>query len=272
MTTRLLVPEMDIDVYHRHPALSKSGLDNINQSIAHYLYARKTQPDTQALKIGRALHTLVLEGEDAFRDGFAYPGKGSTEDNWSTKAGKAWRDEQYAEGRIPLHYAQAEELTLMLRSLKEHEQAYTWLKQPGMREHSFFWTDVETGIECRCRPDLLAEVEGMRVLVDLKTTRDARPQQFLKSVVNYRYHVQDAWYSDGIAAVLGEAPVTFMLVAIESSPPYAVAMYELDHEWLERGRVRYREDLERWAEYQETQNKWVGYPAEIELLTMPRWA
>jgi hypothetical protein len=72
--------------------------------------------------------------------------------------------------------------------------------------------------------------------------------------------------------VLGEAPVTFMLVAIESSAPYAVAMYELDEDWLERGRIRYRDDLNRYREYLETQNKWVGYPAEIELLQMPRWA
>jgi len=267
-----LVPFMDIDEYHRHPAISKSGLDHINQSIAHYLHARKTQPDTQALKIGRALHTLVLEGEDQFREDFAFPAKGSPEDNWSTKTGKAWRDAQYAENRIPLHYAQAAELTMMLKSLKEHEQAYTWLKQPGMREHSFFWRDHETGIDCRCRPDLLAEVEGMRVLVDLKTTRDARPSAFLKSVVNYRYHVQNSFYTDGIEMVLGEAPVTFMLVAIESSAPYAVAMYELDEDWLERGRIRYRDDLNRYREYLETQNKWVGYPAEIELLQMPRWA
>ena len=56
--------------YHRHSAISKSGLDVVAKSPLHY-WARYLDPKrevpepTAAMRIGTALHTLVLE-QDQF--------------------------------------------------------------------------------------------------------------------------------------------------------------------------------------------------------------
>lgn len=266
-------PDLEIDAYHSHPAISKSGLDKVSVSVAHYLEQRKTRPDKTHLQIGRALHTVVLEGEEKFRAQFAFPPfEGAKEDDWRSKEGKAWRDAHLEVGRIPLHYKDGADIARMCGALHRHQAAYEWLKLPGTREHSYFWQDADTGVLCRCRPDLMVEVGDMLVLVDLKTTQDARPDEFQRSCAKWRYGVQAAFYMDGVEAVTGRRPDAFMLVAVESSAPHGVGLYELGDVWVRRGVELYKRDLARWAAYQKTENPWEGYPEGITELEMPTWA
>ncbi len=268
-----MFPDLDIEEYHSHSAMSKSGLDKVAISVAHYLEQRKTRPDKRHLKVGRALHTVVLEGEEKFRNEFAFPPhRGAKEDDWRTKAGREWRDLAEASGKIALHYQDGDTIAHMCGALHRHEAAYEWLKLPGTREHSYFWIDAVTGMLCRCRPDLMVEINGLLVIIDLKTTQDARPDEFRKSAAKWRYGVQAAFYMDGVEAVTGRRPDAFMLVAVESAAPHGVGLYELGDVWVERGRQLYRNDLQRWAAYQESQNPWDAYPAGITELEMPAWA
>ena len=46
--------------YHAHPAISKSGLDLISRSPAHYRYRAPKEP-SRAMEIGTAIHTALLE-------------------------------------------------------------------------------------------------------------------------------------------------------------------------------------------------------------------
>lgn len=59
-----LLPRIPIEVYHQHPSVSKSQLDQFARSPAHYL-ASLTAPrkETQAMRIGSLFHGLVLEPE-----------------------------------------------------------------------------------------------------------------------------------------------------------------------------------------------------------------
>lgn len=267
----LLIPDLDIASYHWNPAISKSSLDQINKSVAHLIASRAAPVDTKALKLGRALHQLVLEGEDVFRASFAIPDN-PKDDDWRSKAGRAFVSLKESEGLICLHREEGERLAQMLKALKGHETAYKWLKARGMREHSFFWQDTETGVPCRCRPDLLVKTPHGWVIVDLKTTADARPYEFARSAAKYRYHVQSAFYWDGVEAVLGEPVIGFIFVAVETSAPFGVGVYTVHREDTERGRDIYHADLEKWVRYNDTKNPWEGYPSGIAGLPMPQWS
>ncbi len=72
-----------------------------------------------------------------------------------------------------------------------------WLvESAGHAESSIYWEDPETGILCRCRPDKI--IPEFHWIMDVKTTADI--QRFKTAYYDYRYHVQDAFYSDGYEA------------------------------------------------------------------------
>lgn len=155
---------------------------------------------------------------------------------------------------------------------------------PGKAEQSVYWIDAETGELCRCRPDFWRQ-DG--VIVDLKTCEDASPEGFAKSIHNWRYHVQHPFYQDGINAMREQllaasegdefppeipAPVrAFVFLAVEKKAPHAVAVYLLDQEAVELGRMEYRRDLNTLHQCITT-NNWPGYGDAIQPITLPAWA
>lgn len=146
---------------------------------------------------------------------------------------------------------------------------------PGRAEMSVYWVDAVTGELCRCRPDWW-RADG--VLVDLKTTEDASPEGFAKSLVNWRYHVQAPYYVDGTAAAWDaghapqgwERPKAFAFIAVEKKAPHGVGVYVLDQESDALGRIEYRADLSRLAECKRT-GVWPGYGDAIQPLGVPQW-
>lgn len=156
----------------------------------------------------------------------------------------------------------------MRESVMAHPAASRLLTSvPGKAEISFYWNDAKTGEVCRMRPDWLRDDD---LIVDLKTCEDASLDGFAKSVANWRYDVQDAFYSDGFEAVTGRKPKGFVFIAVEKKPPYAVGVYVLDAETKEIGRAQYREDLDKYAECK-ANDVWPGYGDTIQKLNMPGW-
>jgi exodeoxyribonuclease VIII len=107
-------------------------------------------------------------------------------------------------------------------------------------------------------------------VADLKTTEDASPAAFARSVATYRYHVQAAFYLDGLRACDAQIDA-FAFVAVEKTPPYLVAVYSADEICLARGREEYRADLLTFAECLRT-DCWPGYPPFVQPLSLPAWA
>jgi exodeoxyribonuclease VIII len=142
-----------------------------------------------------------------------------------------------------------------------------WTSAPGKAEQSVYWTDPVTGILCRCRPDFWREDD---IIVDVKTTEDASPEEFSRSLAKWRYHVQAPFYMDGIELATGRRPKGFVFLVVEKKPPYAVAAYTLDPESIELGRAEYRADLERLAECQRT-DQWPGFGGTIQKIGVPHW-
>jgi PDDEXK-like domain of unknown function (DUF3799) len=123
------------------------------------------------------------------------------------------------------------------------------------------------GVPCKARPDHWDARLG--VTADLKTTADASPAGFAKSVANFRYHVQAAFYTDVMAAA-GVTVESFLFIACERNPPFLVGVYVLDSEALEIGRAEYQRDLALYKECVES-GSWPGLSERIELLTLPKW-
>lgn len=252
--------------YHARPEVSKSGLDLVHRSPLHFWNRylnpdRVAEPPTEAMILGSALHTRVLEPH-LFDDEYAV----APYYDRRTKEGKMiWADfEQEAAGKTPLKAEDAARIQAMGQAVYAHKAARVLLTQPGKAEQSYFWTDDETGERCKCRPDWHSE--DRRIIVDVKTTEDASPRKFLhSSVMGWRYHTQAAFYMQG----LPEAEA-FLFVVVEKKPPFAVAVYSLPAKLIERGLEEAKADLRRIAECRAA-NHWPSYSEAIEELALPRW-
>lgn len=258
--------------YHAHPAISKSGLDRLAKSPAHYKwYKENGTEETPALVFGRAFHTMILEPEKGADEIVVLP------DSWLTKkeCGISIEDQKEDFRHKHQHKAiltadQMEMALAMEKAVNDHAAARFLLrKSPGKAESSLFWKDEDTGMDCRARFDWLRD-DGL--IIDLKTTRCASPEVFDRLAYEHRYHVQAAFYMEAYRRVLGREPAGFAFVAVEKEPPYCVCVYLAQPEFVKLGRQQYLRDLMNYADCVQ-KNEWPGYP-DISLvpLNLPAWA
>ena len=262
---------MDNAEYHAHPAVSKSHLDMVARSPLHY-WARYLDPNrvapepTPAMTIGSALHTHVLE-LDQWDANYVVMPEGIDR---RTKAGKAeWESFcAAANGRQVLVKAEADLIMKMGEAVYGHPAAAALLALPGMAETTWMWRDESSGLQCKCRPDWLTN-DGSLV-IDLKTTEDASPRGFQKSVANFRYHVQAAWYLHGLEQATKRCPEQFVFIAVEKKPPFAVAVYAADADMIREGWRTAERDLEVLATCKDM-DRWPGYSEAVEPISLPPW-
>lgn len=262
--------EIEADEYHANPAVGHSSLVKIMRSPAHYLeYITNKPGPTPAMLLGTAAHAAILEPALFSRDFVAAPSF-----DRRTKEGKAlaeaWANDNA--GKTPLTPEQFEAVQGMSLAVQGHAGAARLLGD-GIAEGSAFWTDAETGIGCKCRPDFTSMLDGNIVgIADVKTCADASTEEFARSMVKFGYDLQAAFYQDGIKAITGST-VPFYFVAVEKTAPYAVAVYRASDEVIEVGRAKYRGALQlmKWCQ---DSGGWPGYQpsGEIEVIDLPRWA
>ena len=246
--------------YHAADGISKSDLDLIHRSPAHYKVARRE--DTPALRFGTAFHCAVLEN-DRFNETYTI-----VEGDRRTKAVKDSIKNAEAAGKIILTHDDFDALMGMAQAVFKNPICAALLRD-SLKEHSVFGELDD--VRVKCRPDGWNVEKG--VLFDLKSTEDASPEGFARTVAKYRYHVQDAFYRHVIASATNcdADDLSFIFVAVEKKPPFAVALYQLDELAALQGWVDAREDLRKYR-YAETTDKWNGYSPRIETLSLPRWA
>lgn len=266
--------EITNDAYHSGPGDSKSGLDLINRSPMHY-WARKTAANdnepTAAQAIGTAFHSRLLEPELFARSYVVAP-----KIDKRTNAGKAeWEAFQTLHaGKEYIDQATSDQLEGMAAAVAAHPAGNALMNgEVGSPELSVYWRDEETGLLLRCRPDWW-RIDG--IIVDVKTTDDASPEEFSRSVAKWRYHVQAAFYLDGITAAIKQSgeplkiPTAFVFLVVEKKAPYAVQPYILDDESIELGRAAYRANLRTLARCMEA-NEWPAYGDTIQRISVPAW-
>jgi exodeoxyribonuclease VIII len=176
--------------------------------------------------------------------------------------------------RIVLKPEEWDQLMSMRDAVMAHPIARALLTgRPGKAEQSVYWVDQATGVLCRCRPDFWRDDN---LIVDLKTTEDASPEGFAKSIANWSYDTQDAFYTDGILAATGKPLRAFVFLAVEKSArvvegqPLGVAVYQLDEAGRELGRAKYREDLGVYAQCIKT-GIWPCYGDKLQTISLPQW-
>ncbi|EAA8946844.1 exodeoxyribonuclease VIII [Salmonella enterica] len=255
------------EAYHAGPGVSKSQLDDIADTPAIYLWRKNAPVDTEktkSLDTGTAFHCRVLEPEEFSKRFIIAP-----EFNRRTSAGKeeekTFLEECARTGRTVLTAEEGRKIELMYQSVMALPLGQWLVESAGYAESSVYWEDPETGILCRCRPDKI--IPEFHWIMDVKTTADT--QRFRTAYYDYRYHVQDAFYSDGYRAQFGEIPTFVFLVASTTAEcgRYPVEIFMMGEDAKLAGQREYRRNLQTLAECLNN-DEW---PA-IKTLSLPRWA
>lgn len=249
--------------------ISNSGIKRLLRSPMHYkAWIEDAEPvnETPAMMFGRAFHAAILESELFSRDYVLEPEFGDCR----FKENKTKRDEWRAVngGKIAISVDDAERILRMLDAVKAHPWASRAIRE-GVSELTLRWVDEDTGLHCKARADRFVDGAAPFVL-DVKTCEDASPAEFSRAVAKYGYHIQHAHYCDGFR-VLGKPLTNYLLLAVEHTAPYAVALYYIDAAAEARGYELRARAMESAAKCMAS-GEWHAYSNDISPLTLPAWS
>ena len=279
---RMEVADVDYvpdDRYRALPGLCFSEMKEILRSPAHYRHYKDNPPEpTKAMLLGRAVHMAVLEPA-LFKRNFAVMDDSEICEEIggsrprATGAYRHWKDVFLADnaGKEFLDPGEYEAISAMAHAAFLHPAASALLEAKGRCEASLEWTDAVTGTPMKARLDKLL-VSGR--VIDVKTCEDARADAFQRSIYNYAYYLQAATYLEAVnncCEIEAGCDVPFTFICIEKSPPYAVAVYDIDTPALEIGAMAMRKCIDTFAKCSAA-NNWPGYSDIIAQIGLPAWA
>lgn len=241
----------ELNTYRKAPLIYKH----------EYIDGNKRQA-SPAQAIGTALHAAYLE-PTVWQEKF----KIAEKIDRRTKEGKIAGERQDAMARIegvtflnPDQYNMVENACYELDS---HPYLKT-IKEGFKFEASMFWVDGDTN--CKGRVDSFSP--SLSTIFDVKTTKDAK--NFGKSILEYGYHRQAAYYLDGLTQVTGQVYEDFVWIVVEMEAPFLHAVYKADKDMLSIGRMEYKQDLLQFQE-SKVKNEWPGLSPLVQTISLPSW-
>ena len=258
--------------YHSNFAcVSNSMLSVLKRSPEEFeqRYITRTWIDeeTPAMRFGSLFHCVCLEPQE-FEKRFVVPPKMDRR----TKEGKAMASE-FGSLHAGKTFVTEEDYEIALQCQKklwQHDEVGPLLQQAAsydaIIERPITFT-IE-GTPCRAKLDWLSV--PAKIILDVKTTQDASPEGFAKSVATFGYHRQAAMYSHGCYEVFGFHP-RFVFACVEKKPPYSVACYELKLPDLQMGMSEILTLVDDYERRKAVNNWKPSWSSGVVPLSLPRW-
>ena len=265
---------MTYEQYAALEAVNWSSLKHLDVSPMAFRHNQEhPEKSTEARALGTALHCAILEPlifsqqyavMPDFGDLRAVEGRTSKEEGKANKmARNQWLSEH--EGKLTLTAEDSERIANMSAAVRGHRAALAAIQ--GAKEQVVTWTDPLTGLACKARLDVIGDGA-----CDVKTAVDVSPRAFGYAAAKYLYHGQLAFYHDGLIHSGRLNPRRLPLfVAVQNRAPWDVAVYNMQSEHVEAGRLLYQRLLRRLADCAAA-DWWPGVAPEIMPLRLPEWA
>ena len=230
---------------------------------AHMAGELKREP-SKSMTLGVVSHVAVLEPKK-LDTAFVEKPEGI---DFRTKAGKEWRE---SIGSTPILDADEARAVRGIRDSIAANKTARELLAETQSEVALFG-EHRTGLQIKGRVDALKVPNDLEcVICDVKTTSaGADYNTFSRQAASLNYHVSAAWYCH-LAGLNGLPPARFYWIAVETSAPYAVAVYEIAPDALELGASLMSDALGLIAECEDA-GVWPGYAPEVQSLNLPAWA
>lgn len=285
-----MIEKMSNEEYHSRPEFSSSQLKDMLRSSAHFhshnIIKEHERETKKHLDFGTLAHTLFLEPEQFHKEFAVIPAdapKPPTDVMRNAKKPSEdsiirvqWWDNFAAEhgDKITITAEQLAGAKRIVANLQKLSSYADMQNNYGMAEASIFFTDPIYGLELRIRPDWhIAPCKAFPngLILDLKTTTDARHHAFSKKCSDFGYDLSAVMYREGFQQYYQtEDKPPFILLVAESSIPHNVKQYKAADLFLSVGETRYNKSKELLAESLLI-NEWDGYSLEMEDLFLPSY-
>lgn len=263
----MIHPKMTDKAYRLIDALAQSDLAWMRHSPRHFKMRKELQKETDAMRFGSIFHLALLEPAE-FKAKYLCEPETITLDGKTVELNKrvskhrdwlaAWKIDN-AE-KVIVSEKELEALTRMLNSVMDDPDLCE-LISTGEAETVATWN--YKGRKCKGKADLFnTKTSHGKVVIDFKKTQDASPSGFSRSIFNFAYDLQSAYYSQGFEAD------KFFFVAVEEKTG-AIGKYDAYH-YIERGRKLMDKLMDRLAECERT-NEWPWYTKNFDLILPPTW-
>lgn len=278
--------------YRETKALSQSLIKEATKSPrkfeAKYLLGTMPWEVTQAMDLGSLVDCMLLTPDELSNFFVQIPD--SVLSASGAKSGKKWDDFKAAnEGKTLMKQVDFVLAATIVQRVKQHPIWPRLVESGYETQKEVYWTDLQSQLPAKALIDVFPKSETAQWIIDLKTTADMDDfesesyQLFAaesdddtiirsRSVHNYGYHTQAAWYLSG-CSIAFERPFTmFLLLVVETSPPFRVKTFRIADEALLAGQafldralaaISNRMIANDWSERGEK---------EIVEISLPNWA
>ena len=235
--------DLSIEAYHENKThFSATQLKKAKRSLKEFKYDLDDETEQERkshFDFGNAFEMALCNGIDKILDYVVVldiEDRPELDKGITSKLNQAWKKEILNGPKLVVAKdgkESLETLKLMVESCLENPTIVSFL-QNTYYQKSCFWTDKETGLNLKTRPDI-TQVERS-IVVDIKTTLDGSPQKFSRDASNLDYFVQAVSQIDGVinSGLMPSVDNYFYLV-VEKVAPYNATIYEIDVEdliWL----------------------------------------
>jgi len=252
------------EVYHAKAKDYLSSHQLIEFMNCPFLYQKRRaglieEREPSAFLIGRAAHTRILEGIDAYESQYAVggpinPATGKPYGN-TTKKFLEWQEVQQ---KPVLSFDKAELIASMHSGVRMNRYACELLEQ-GKAE-GVVRADY-CGLPCQIRIDWLNPDHG---IIDLKTCDNLT--WFESDARRFGYQHQFAFYQSVLGQVIGQLVPVFV-IAVEKQEPHRCGVWQVNDETLLLARNEIEAAIERFK-IAKTEDHWVTGYEELRLLTL----
>jgi hypothetical protein len=258
----------DISYHADLESLSSSGARDLLAPSSPEIFAdhRLNPPDPKPeYDFGHGAHKYVLdEGSVVVEVPF---------DTWRGKEAQAMREQAWKDRQVPLLTKDVQKAKAMAAVVHRHPWARELLLNSiDVRpELSGYWRDPETGVRLRFRPDALGQFRSGRIgAVEYKTTRNSHPQQCGRSVGDYGYHQQQAWYEAGLIATDVADDPDFIFIFQSKTSPFPVSVGRIPRYFVDLGQRRNRKAIDLYHQCTEA-GEWPGYGDHMHSFEPPSY-
>jgi hypothetical protein len=260
-----IIKDLPIETYHSPDCeyVSSTFLRTLqSKSPAHAMAEKQAEkkPKKKCFEIGTLIHTLILEPE-TFESRY-----GIFDGDFRTKEAKELKADFESRNITVIKTADYENALACAEAMKSFH-FYDMIFGSGKPEVSLF---SETGgVKLKARPDWLQESTGR--MFDLKTTDNAHPDAFTKSVGNYGYHIQACLAMRLYEACYGTPCDDYLWVVIEKDPPYAITLNKMSPEMRLNGELKLNLAIEKYQNCLKT-GIFEAYSPSVKVLELKPWS
>lgn len=236
--------DITIEDYHHSKGISATTIKWARESLKHYDWYRRgliTVEKKPHYDFGNAFELALLAHEEYLKKVAVIP-----DSEWievvmqddpkivsprGTKLYKKLSEEWHAQqdGKYLIQETGKESFETieeMLSSCYQDKVIQALIKNTEY-QLSLYWTDPDTGIQLKTRPDFCKRKKN--VIVNLKTTEDGSPEGFARDIGKFNYGLQAAIETRGaVATGLMETVDTYLWLVVEKVPPFNASLYEFD--------------------------------------------